>query len=140
MAAERGVRVYTVGIGTAQGSIITFRGWTVRVRLDEETLKRVARMTGAQYFNVGSAEELQTVYTSLGWSYFSCSLVRFGAKSRCTTSTCSSRHPAARRFAQLLDFIERLDVPRTSLHKKYDYPIEGDCLPRDWISGFAPSK
>jgi len=58
--------VYTVGIGTAQGSIITFRGWTVRVRLDEETLKRVARMTGAQYFNVGSAEELQTVYTSLG--------------------------------------------------------------------------
>lgn len=66
MAAERGVKVYTVGIGTSQGTIISFRGWNIRVRLDEETLKQVARMTDAEYFNVGSAEELQTVYASLG--------------------------------------------------------------------------
>ena len=57
-----------------------------------------------------------------GWSYFSCNLVRFGAKSRCTTSTCSSHHCAARHFAQLLDFIERLDVRRVNLREKYDYP------------------
>jgi Ca-activated chloride channel family protein len=39
MAAERGVRVYTVGIGTTKGEIIGFEGWSMRVRLDEETLK-----------------------------------------------------------------------------------------------------
>ena len=39
MAAERGVRVFTVGIGTPNGEIIGFEGWSMRVRLDEETLK-----------------------------------------------------------------------------------------------------
>jgi hypothetical protein len=58
----------------------------------------------------------------MGWSYFSCSLVRFGVKSRCTTITCDSLHCAARRFAYLLDFIERLDVRRVNPRQKYDYP------------------
>ena len=39
MAAERGVRIYTVGVGTPEGKIIGFEGWSMRVRLDEETLK-----------------------------------------------------------------------------------------------------
>ena len=42
MAAERGVRVYTVGVGTKEGEIIGFEGWSMRVRLDEDTLKQVA--------------------------------------------------------------------------------------------------
>ena len=42
MAADRGVRVYTVGIGTVDGETIGFEGWSMRVRLDEETLKAVA--------------------------------------------------------------------------------------------------
>ena len=65
MAAARGVRVYTVGLGTAEGSVITFRGWSIRVKLDEDTLKEVARMTGAQYFNANSAEALRAVYEGL---------------------------------------------------------------------------
>jgi Ca-activated chloride channel family protein len=65
MAAARGVKVYTVGLGTAEGSIITFRGWRIRVKLDEETLKEVARMTGAKYFNANSAEALRAVYEGL---------------------------------------------------------------------------
>jgi len=65
LAAARGVKVYTVGLGTAEGSVITFRGWSIRVKLDEETLKQVARMTGAQYFNANSAEDLRTVYEGL---------------------------------------------------------------------------
>ena len=40
-----------------------------------------------------------------GWSYLSCNLVRLGAKSPYTTSTCESRQCAAGRFAQLPDFI-----------------------------------
>lgn len=65
MAAERGVKVYTVGLGTAEGSVITFRNVRIRVKLDEETLKEVARMTGAQYFNASSAEDLRRVYEGL---------------------------------------------------------------------------
>jgi Ca-activated chloride channel homolog len=66
MAADRGVRVYTVGIGTKEGETIGFEGWSMRVRLDEETLKAVANVTRADYFYAGSAEDLKKVYTSLG--------------------------------------------------------------------------
>jgi Ca-activated chloride channel homolog len=65
IAADRGVKVYAVGLGTPDGSIISFRGWNIRVKLDEETLKQVARMTAAQYFNANSAEDLRTVYQGL---------------------------------------------------------------------------
>ena len=40
MAADHGVRVYTVGVGTKEGETIGFEGWSMRVRLDEDTLKR----------------------------------------------------------------------------------------------------
>ena len=65
MAAERGVRVYTVGIGTTSGEIIGFEGWSMRVRLDEETLKNVSVLTHGQYFYAGTAEDLKKVYESL---------------------------------------------------------------------------
>jgi Ca-activated chloride channel family protein len=66
MAADRGVRVYTVGIGTKEGETIGFEGWSMRVRLDEETLKAVANATRADYFYAGTAEDLKKVYSSLG--------------------------------------------------------------------------
>jgi len=64
-AAERGVRVYTVGVGTTAGETIDFQGWSMRVRLDEETLKAVAQRTQAEYFHAATAEDLQTVYQTL---------------------------------------------------------------------------
>lgn len=66
MAAERGVRIYTVGVGTVEGEVIGFEGWSMRVRLDEESLKAVARETRGEYFHAGTAENLQQVYESLG--------------------------------------------------------------------------
>jgi Ca-activated chloride channel homolog len=65
MAAERGVRVYTVGIGTKAGEIIGFEGWSMRVRLDEDTLKAIANFTRANYFYAGTAEDLKQVYQGL---------------------------------------------------------------------------
>jgi Ca-activated chloride channel family protein len=65
MAAQRGVRVYTVGVGTTSGETIGFEGWSMRVRLDEETLKAVAVMTQAEYFYAGTAQDLIKVYESL---------------------------------------------------------------------------
>ncbi len=65
MAADRGVRVYTVGVGTVDGETIGFEGWSMRVRLDEVTLKAVATNTQAEYFYAGTAENLQKVYEKL---------------------------------------------------------------------------
>lgn len=65
MAADRGVRVYTVGVGTKEGETIGFEGWSMRVRLDEDTLKNVANVTRAEYFYAGTAEDLKKVYQGL---------------------------------------------------------------------------
>ena len=65
MAADRGVRVYTVGVGTKDGETIGFEGWSMRVRLDEETLKSIATMTRADYFYAGTAADLKKVYQGL---------------------------------------------------------------------------
>ncbi len=65
MAAERGVRVFTVGIGTPNGEILVGEGWSMRVRLDEETLKGIAKITGAEYFYAGNAPDLKKIYQSL---------------------------------------------------------------------------
>jgi Ca-activated chloride channel family protein len=65
IAADRGVRVYTVGIGTVDGETIGFEGWSMRVRLDEETLKAIANKTSAEYFYAGTAQDLKKVYETL---------------------------------------------------------------------------
>jgi Ca-activated chloride channel family protein len=66
MAAERGVRVYTVGVGTPQGEIVGAEGWSMRVRLDEDALKNIANLTRGEYFYAGSADDLKKVYDALG--------------------------------------------------------------------------
>jgi Ca-activated chloride channel family protein len=64
-AAERGVRIYTVGVGTVDGEVIGFDGWSFRARLDEETLKAVANITLGEYFYAGNAADLKKVYQTL---------------------------------------------------------------------------
>jgi Ca-activated chloride channel family protein len=65
MAADRGVRVYTVGFGTKEGGTIDFDGWSAYVMLDEETLKQVAKITDAEYYHAGTAADLKKVYQTL---------------------------------------------------------------------------
>jgi Ca-activated chloride channel homolog len=65
IAAERGVRVFTVGIGTPEGEVIGFEGWSMRVRLDEAALKEIANITRGEYFYAGNATDLQKVYETL---------------------------------------------------------------------------
>ncbi len=64
-AAEKGVRIFTVGVGTVDGEVIGFEGWSFRARLDEETLRAVANITQAEYFYAGTAHDLKKVYQSL---------------------------------------------------------------------------
>ncbi len=65
MAAERGVRIYTVGFGTAEGESLRFEGWSMRVRLNEEALKKIAELTQGEYFYAGTAADLKKVYKTL---------------------------------------------------------------------------
>ncbi len=65
MAAERGVRVFTVGVGTPKGEVLGAEGWSMRVKLDEEMLKTIASITRAEYFQAASAAELTKVYRAL---------------------------------------------------------------------------
>lgn len=65
MAADRGVRVFTVGFGSAQGGPVAFEGYSIFMMYDEETLKAIAELTNAEYFHAASSEELKKIYDSL---------------------------------------------------------------------------
>jgi len=65
MAAERGVRVYTVGFGTKEGSSVAIDGWSIYMRFDEETLRGIADLTRAEYFHAASGTDLKKVYEAL---------------------------------------------------------------------------
>jgi len=64
-AADRGVRIYTVGIGSPQGTNLHINGFTVHTQLDEATLKQIAQLTGGTYFNAQSTQDLQKIYDNL---------------------------------------------------------------------------
>jgi Ca-activated chloride channel homolog len=64
-AANLGVRVFTVGVGTKEGAIIGFEGFSFRVILDEATLKAIAGKTAGEYFKASSEGDLQRIYNNL---------------------------------------------------------------------------
>jgi Ca-activated chloride channel family protein len=73
-AKERGVRIFTVGIGTTEGELIPGeggafvkdrKGQVVKSRLDEATLERVATDTGGVYLHAaGAGLGLTELYTN----------------------------------------------------------------------------
>ena len=65
LAAKQGVRVYTVGLGSPQGVLLHVNGFTVHTQLDEPSLKQIAQITGAAYYNAQSAQELHNIYAQL---------------------------------------------------------------------------
>ena len=66
MAADRGVRIYVVGLGTPDGHAAMGEGMAMYLQLDEPTLRHVAQMTGGEYHHAGTAEALRSVYQNLG--------------------------------------------------------------------------
>ncbi len=67
-ATNRGVRVYTVGLGSPEGVILHVQGRSVRVRLDEQTLKSIADRTNADYFQASNETDLTNIYNNLSTS------------------------------------------------------------------------
>lgn len=65
VAANMGVRIFTIGFGTANGRMLSFYGRSIRAMLDEPTLKTMASITKGQYFHAQSAGELTKIYQQL---------------------------------------------------------------------------
>jgi len=65
LAVERGVRIHTVGVGSAEGALLQIDGFNVRSRLDEATLQQIAQLTGGAYHNLASGSELSTILDTL---------------------------------------------------------------------------
>lgn len=64
-AAQQGARVYTVGIGTPDGTIHRGLAMAVPVGVDEGTLRQIAALTKAEYFYATTAPDLRGIYSSL---------------------------------------------------------------------------
>jgi Ca-activated chloride channel homolog len=64
-AADRGVRIDTVGIGTTAGADVKLNGFTEHTALDEATLQQVAQVTGGTYFTAADAAQLPGLYAGL---------------------------------------------------------------------------
>ncbi len=65
MAADRGVRVFTVGFGTPEGSTVNTEGLSIFMRFDEETLQAIAEVTRGRYFHAATAADLRKIYQDL---------------------------------------------------------------------------
>lgn len=71
MARDLHVKVYTIGVGTPEGTFLSVGGRSIWVRLDEETLRGMAEIGGGAYYRTTSVRELRRVYRQLsreiGW-------------------------------------------------------------------------
>jgi Ca-activated chloride channel family protein len=65
LAAEYGVRIFTVGFGTEQGEVVSYGGRMMRAQLDSKTLQSIADDTKGQYFAATASDDLKRVYDSL---------------------------------------------------------------------------
>ena len=64
-AAERGVRIYPIGIGSAAGSLLHIEGLTIRSRLNEDLLNQIAQITDGTYYSADNEQDLKAIYDNL---------------------------------------------------------------------------
>jgi Ca-activated chloride channel family protein len=64
-AADRGVRIYTVGLGSVTGTDMKLQGFTVHTQLDETMLKQISKLSSGTYYNAGSEKDLHTIYDKI---------------------------------------------------------------------------
>jgi Ca-activated chloride channel homolog len=65
-AVNRGVRIYTIGLGTPGATYIRYGRTMLQVRMDEETLKQIAVKTGGKYYSASNETALYDIYDNLG--------------------------------------------------------------------------
>jgi len=62
LAADRGVRIDTVGIGTAAGTTLEVEGFRVHTALDEATLRAISELTDGTYYTAEDPAALAAIY------------------------------------------------------------------------------
>jgi Ca-activated chloride channel family protein len=64
-AADRGVAIHAIGIGTTGGTTLELEGFSVHTALDDAMLEQIGAMTGGSYQHADSAESLSAIYDSI---------------------------------------------------------------------------
>jgi Ca-activated chloride channel homolog len=64
-AAERGIRIFTVGLGTAAGTTLEVEGFRVHSALDETALRQIADITDGKYYTASQPEQLRSIYDDI---------------------------------------------------------------------------
>lgn len=64
-AADRGVRIYTVGIGSALGTTLDIEGFTVHTQLNEAVLQQISQVTHGAYYSAENEQDLRAIYKHL---------------------------------------------------------------------------
>jgi Ca-activated chloride channel family protein len=64
-AADRGVRIYTVGVGSAAGATLHVNGFTIHTQLDEAMLQQLSQLTDGAYYDAETEQDLQAIYDNI---------------------------------------------------------------------------
>lgn len=65
LAAEAGVRIYPVGIGSTEGTVLQVDGYSVATQLNETALQEIADITNGSYYRAEDEESLQEIYQNI---------------------------------------------------------------------------
>jgi Ca-activated chloride channel family protein len=65
LAADAGVRIFPVGLGSAEGAVIEVEGFNVITQLNEPILQEIASLTNGRYYPATDQESLQEVYENV---------------------------------------------------------------------------
>ena len=65
LAAEAGVRIFPVGIGSTEGKVLEIDGFNILTQLNERPLQEIASVTNGVYYNAADEETLQEIYETI---------------------------------------------------------------------------
>jgi Ca-activated chloride channel family protein len=65
LAAVAGVKIYPIGLGSPDGTVVEVDGFNVATALDEQLLEDIASVTDGHYFRAEDANELAQVYDQI---------------------------------------------------------------------------
>jgi Ca-activated chloride channel family protein len=65
LASVAGVRIYPIGIGSPDGTVIDIDGFSVATRLDEAMLNEIATTSDGTYFAAPDEDALNEIYDSI---------------------------------------------------------------------------
>jgi Ca-activated chloride channel family protein len=65
VAADAGVRIFPVGIGSTEGAVVEVDGFNIVTQLNETPLQRIAGLTNGTYYNAEDEESLREIYETI---------------------------------------------------------------------------